>query len=51
MTMQSHAQRVRPANPAEVIASVAYQVLSLRKSRRHNSARTTLRTTLSGKYC
>ena len=28
MTMQSHAQRVHPANAAEVIANVAYQVLS-----------------------
>ena len=30
MTMQSQAQRVHPANPAEVIANVAYQVPSLR---------------------
>ena len=51
MTMQSHAQRVHPANPAEVIANVAYQVLSFHQSRRHNPARTSLRTTLSGKYC
>jgi hypothetical protein len=28
MTMQSHAQRVHPANPAEVTVHVAYQVLS-----------------------
>jgi len=38
MTMQSHAQRVHPANPAEVIANVAYQVLSFHQSRRCNSA-------------
>ena len=40
MTMQSHAQRVHPANPAEVIANVAYQVLSFHQSRRHNPAHT-----------
>src|ERR1700677_836693 len=33
MTMQSHAQRVHPANPAEVTVHVAYQVLSFHQSR------------------
>ena len=28
MTVQNHAQRVHPANPAEVIANVAYQCLA-----------------------
>ena len=28
MTVQRHGPRVHPANPAEVIANVAYQVLS-----------------------
>jgi hypothetical protein len=51
MTMQSHAQRVHPANPAEVIANVAYQVLSFHQSRRHNSAHAALTTTLPGKCC
>ena len=50
MTMQSHAQRVYPANPAEVTANVAYQVLSVHQSRRHNPAHASLGTTLPGKY-
>src|ERR1700722_4967945 len=36
MTMQRHAPRVHPANPAEVIANVAYQVPSVHQFRRHN---------------
>ena len=51
MTMQSHAQRVHPANPAEVIANVAYQVVSCHQSRRRSPAHTSLTTTLPGKYC
>ena len=51
MTMQRHAPRVHPANPAEVIANVAYQVLSFHQSRRHSPAHTSLTTTLPGKYC
>jgi hypothetical protein len=51
MTMQSHAQRVHPANPAEVIANVAYQVLSFHQSRRYNPAHASLRTALPGKCC
>ena len=51
MTMQRHAPRVHPANPAEVIANVAYQVFSFHQSRRHNPADTSLTTTLPRQYC
>jgi hypothetical protein len=46
MTMQSHAQRVHPANPAEVIANVAYQVLGF-----HQSRALTLHTLHSEPHC
>jgi hypothetical protein len=49
MTMQSHAQRVHPANPAEVLANVAYHVLSFHQSRRYNPAHAPLSTALPWK--
>jgi hypothetical protein len=51
MTMQSRAQIVHPANPAEVIAIVACQVLSLHQSRYRSPSSAVLGTTLPGKYC
>ena len=50
MTMQSHAQKVHQAAPAEVIADVAFQVFSFHQSRGHNAAHAACGTTLPGKY-